>query len=137
VATLVFGAITARRSLGDDRTTLATTAAAPRINGRLALFHSSTDQFMDYVRGLVPVGAPIRIIHPTKPLPPGAPASLGPPGRCGNEIGTAAYWLLVYELTPRPSVCDDAQAWTIYFGVPVPDDPGVHRFSATLGVQSP
>jgi hypothetical protein len=71
VAGGAFGTIVAQRSLRDDRTTLASVAAAPRANGRLALFHNSTDQFVDYVRGLVPDGAPIRILHPTKPAQPG------------------------------------------------------------------
>ena len=137
VVALVYGATVAERAVRLDRTTLATIAAAPRVNGRLALFRSSTDQFVDYVRGLVPDGAPIRILHPTRPAKAGAASTLGPPGRCGNGIGTAAYWLLVYELAPRPSVCDDPKAWTIFFGIPVPDGPGVHRFSATMGVQSP
>jgi hypothetical protein len=134
---LVFGTIVAQRAMRDDRTTLATVAAAPRVNGRLPLFHDSTDQFVDYVRGLVPDGAPILILHPTRPAKAGPARTLGPPGRCGNGIGTAAYWLLVYELAPRPSVCDGPGAWTIFFGIPVPDGPGVHRFSATMGVQSP
>jgi hypothetical protein len=137
VVALVFGAMTAHRALRDDRTTLATMAAAPLINGRLPLFHNSADQFVDYVRGLVPEGAKIRILQPIRPVQPGLPSRPGTPGQCGNEVATPTYWLLVYELLPRPSVCEDPNAWTIFFGIPVPDGPGVHRFSATMGVQAP
>ena len=134
---LAVGAVTALRSLDRYHTTLASVAAAPRVNGRPALFRDSRDEFVEFVLNVVPSNAPIRIVQPFKQSPPGAPASLGPSGRCGNEVAGAAYWLLVYWLIPRPSVCDAPDAWTIYFGVPVPPGPHVERFSPTLGVQPP
>ena len=139
VAALGGGAVTATRSLHDARREVHRVDAAARIDGRLPLFHGPRDQFVAFVLGIVPSSASVRIVQPYVKPPPGTAPSAGPPGVCGNEVsyGVYPYWLLVYWLIPRPSVCDASGSWTIYFGVPVPSGPRVHRFSATLGVAEP
>jgi hypothetical protein len=137
VFALGVGVITTYRALRQDRTTITVLTNIPRLNGRLSLAHDSRDAFVDYVRNLVPADAPVRIIQAVRPPQVGVPPDQGPSGRCGNRVDTPPYWLLVYELLPRPSVCDGPKAWTIFFGVPVPSGPTVHRFTATLGVQAP
>jgi hypothetical protein len=139
VAALCVGAVTTVRSLHDARRTVHGVDTTARVNGRMPLFHDARDQFVDFVRGIVPAGAPVRIVQPRKNPSPVTGPTAGPPGECGNEVGKGVYfyWLLVYFLAPRPSVCDAHGSWTIYFGVPVPPGPRVHRFSATLGVAQP
>jgi len=137
VAAVSVGAVTTVRSLDDARGTVHRVDATPRVGGRMPLFHDARDQFVHFVRGMVPADAPIRIIQPRKKPSPTSRPTPGPPGECGNEVSGATYWLLVYFLAPRPSVCDAQGSWTIYFGVPVPPGPHVHAFSATLGVAEP
>jgi len=137
VAALCVGAVTSVRSLHDARQTVHRVAATARVHGRLPLLGGQRDQFVDFVAGIVPSDAPIRILQPrTKPAPGRQPAP-GPAGVCGNQVNAGAYWLLVYWLAPRPSVCGASGSWTVYLGVPVPSGPGVHRYSATLGVRAP
>jgi hypothetical protein len=137
IAALCVGAVTSIRSLHDARTDVHRADARPRINGRLPLLGGPRDQFVDFVAGVVPPNASIRILQPlTKRAPARAPAP-GPAGVCGNDVNLAAYWIFVYSLAPRPSVCDTSGSWTVYLGVPVPPGTGVHRYSATLGVRAP
>jgi hypothetical protein len=137
IAGLCVGAVTSVRSLHDARRTVHRVATAPRVNGRLPILGEQRDKFVDFVAGIVPSGAPIRILQPrTKPAPGRRPAP-GPAGVCGNQVNAGMYWLLVYWLAPRPSVCGASGSWTVYLGVPVPSGPGVHRYSPTLGVRAP
>ncbi len=137
IAALCVGAVTSVRSLHDARTDVHHADTAPRVNGRLPLLNGPRDQFVDFVAGVVPPNASIRILQPlTKRAPARAPAP-GPAGVCGNDVNLAAYWIFIYSLAPRPSVCGTSGSWTVYLGVPVPPGPGVHRYSATLGVRAP
>lgn len=136
-AALLVGSVTSYHAIRDTRTTIHAVALIPRVNGRIALQHNSADAFVDFVRNLVPEHAPIRVLGPPSPRPAGAKPFLGPAGRCGNTTNTMTYWLLVYQLQPRPSVCDSSRAWTIYFRSPVPAGANVHRFAVDLGVSSP
>jgi hypothetical protein len=137
IAALCVGAVTTVRSLHDARRTVDRVAAAPWVNGRLPVLGEQRDRFVDFVAGIVPSGAPIRILQPRTKRAPGRAPAPGPAGVCGNDVNLSAYWIFVYWLAPRPSVCGASGSWTVYLGVPVPPGPGVHRYSATLGVCAP
>jgi hypothetical protein len=137
VAALGAGSVATVRSVHDARRDMHRVETIARVNGRLPLFNGQRDQFVDFVVGIVPANASIRIVQPRKTPSPSALPAAGPPGVCGNAVSTGVYWLLVYWLVPRRSVCDERGSWTVYVGVPVPPGPRVHRFSATLGVAEP
>jgi hypothetical protein len=137
-AALVVGLVTTDRAVRAQHAANATVAGAQRVNGRLALL-GRREAFIDFVSGIVPPHAAIRIVQPPAKHPVATSAGSGPgaAGVCGHSVDSAVYWLVVYELSPRPSVCDLAGAWTVYFGVQVPDQAGAHRYSTTLGVLAP
>jgi len=84
IAALCVGAVTSVRSLHDARRTVHHVAVIPRVNGRLPLLGDPRDQFVDFVAGIVPSDAPIRILQPrTKPAP-GCQPAFGFAGVCGN-----------------------------------------------------
>jgi len=136
-AALCVGAVTTVQSMGDARREVHSVDTAPRVDGQLALFHDSRDQFVGFVTKIVPPHASVRILQPRKAPAPGSHPPPGPLGVCGNAVSSGVYWLFVYRLTPRVSVCDPHGSWTIYLGVPVPSGQRVWRFSATLGVAAP
>jgi len=131
---IIAGSVYGLHSLRDERTAIAALKNAPKINGRIPLFHGPADQFVDFIRANVPSDARVRIVQPARTSGSSGP---GATGECGQNVASANYWLLAYEILPRVSVCADPQAWIIYYGVAAPPGDRVRRFSDTLAVQSP
>jgi hypothetical protein len=74
--------------------------------------------FLAYVRRTVPPGDSVRIVQAVTALSPLEPRDGGEPGVCGWSVSRRQYFWVVYALAPRPSTCDPAARWTVYFGVP-------------------
>jgi hypothetical protein len=97
----------------------ATARDIPRV-GSIAVLRSLGPQrteFLAYVRQRVPAGDPVRIVQATTPVSPLEVRTGGQPGVCGYSVSRLQYFWLVYALAPRPSTCDPAARWTVYFGV--------------------
>jgi hypothetical protein len=75
-------------------------------------------EFLAYVRRTVPAGDSVRIVQAVTPMSPLEARDGGEPGVCGYSVSRLQYFWLVYALVPRPSTCDRAARWTVYFGVP-------------------
>jgi hypothetical protein len=87
-------------------------------------------EFLAYVRRTVPAREPVRIVQAVTPMSPLEPRDAGEPGVCGYSVSRLQYSWLVYALAPRPSTCDPAARWTVYFGVPPAAVPtGVRSFA--------
>lgn len=97
----------------------ATAREIPRI-GSVPVLQSmgrKRTEFLAYVRRTVPPGDGIRIVQATTALSPLEVRRAGTPGVCGYSVSRLQYFWLVYALAPRPSTCDPAARWTVYFGV--------------------
>ena len=74
-------------------------------------------EFLAYVRRTVPAGDSVRIVQATTRVSPLEVRTGGQPGICGYSVSRLQYFWVVYALAPRPSTCDPAARWTVYFGV--------------------
>jgi hypothetical protein len=74
-------------------------------------------EFLAYVRRTVPARDSVRIVQATTRVSPLEVRTGGQPGICGYSVSRLQYFWLVYALAPRPSTCDPAARWTVYFGV--------------------
>lgn len=82
-------------------------------------------KFLASVRRAVPAGESVLIVQPVTPLPPLEGRRGGRPGVCGYSASRVVYFWLVYALESRPSTCDPAARWWLYYGVrPGPLPPG-------------
>ena len=90
----------------------------PRVGAVPVLPGPKRTEFLAYVRRTVPAAESVRIVQAVTPVSPLEARAGGQPGICGYSVSRLQYFWLVYALVPRPSTCDPAARWTVYFGVP-------------------
>lgn len=88
--------------------------------------------FLAYVRRSVPPDESVLIVQHVTPLPPLEGRRGGRPGVCGYSASRIVYFWILYALESRPSTCDPAARWWVYYGVrpgPLPAGATAHRFA--------
>jgi hypothetical protein len=129
LAALIAGLVASIHGAHNARKEIATQAALPRVDGRVDIFHNTEQtRFVRFVVDLVPAHDRVRIVMQ-------APAQVTDQRRvCGGTPLVARYWVLVYAIAPRASVCDSSARWVVYFGVPPPPGGTVYRFASNYAV---
>ena len=99
---------------------LASVQSAPRppLIGSVAVLPGQTPAvaaFMAEVRAIVPRDDAVRVIQ--QPLGSAAASGSGTPGVCYDDTSGHYYWVIVYELLPRPVACSPATGFWVYYGV--------------------
>lgn len=124
-AALVAGLVASIRGGQQARADVHAQASLSRVDGRVNLFHNRQQtRFAQFVADRVPQHDRIRIV-----MPPPAQVIVPRPV-CGKAVPLGLYWVLVYSLAPRASVCDGSARWVVYFGVPPPPGGTVYHFAA-------
>jgi hypothetical protein len=129
MAALIAGLVASIHGAHNARNEIATQAALPRVDGRVDIFHNiQQTRFVQFVVDRVPAHDRVRIV-------------MAPPAQvtdqrtiCGRIPLVARYWVLVYALAPRASVCDSSARWLVYFGLPPPPGGTVYRFTSNYAV---
>jgi hypothetical protein len=111
------------------RTAIVAADAHPRIGNRANLLGTQRERFLDFVRATVPEHDPVRIVLPVR-------TGAGRRGEsCSPGTSGPLYWLVVYALVPRASVCGMNTTWTVYVGIDPPARTGtVYRFAPGYAV---
>ena len=129
LAALIAGLVASIHGARNARTEIATQAALPRVDGRVDVFHNTEQtRFVQFVVDRVPAHDRVRIVM--------APPTQVADQRtiCGRMPLVARYWVLVYGIAPRASVCDSSARWVVYFGVAQPPGGTVYRFTSNYAV---
>ncbi|HKF32763.1 MAG TPA: hypothetical protein VKB37_10395 [Jatrophihabitantaceae bacterium] len=129
LAALIAGLVASIHGARNARTEIATQAALPRVDGRVDVFHNTEQtRFVQFVVDRVPAHDRVRIVM--------APPTQVADQRtiCGRMPLVARYWVLVYGIAPRASVCDSSARWVVYFGVAPPPGGTVYRFTSNYAV---
>ena len=129
MAALIAGLVASIHGARNARTEIATQAALPRVDGRVDVFHNTEQtRFVQFVVDRVPAHDRVRIVM--------APPTQVADQRtiCGRMPLVARYWVLVYGIAPRASVCDSSARWVVYFGVAPPPGGTVYRFTSNYAV---
>jgi hypothetical protein len=128
-AALVAGLVASIRGAHQARTEIRAQASLPRVAGQVDILHNTEQtRFVEFVAARVPQHDRIRIV-----MPPPAKVIVPRPV-CGQAVPLGPYWVLVYALAPRASVCDGSARWVVYFGVAPPPGGILYRFAADYAV---